>query len=516
MNQRSERGWLLGIFVLAVALRWVAFSGVFGSDDLIFSKLATKMASGSWKAVDPSDSPIMKNRLGFIVPVAASIKWIGVNEWGISFYPFLVSILGVLLAFVAGKSFFGPKAGLIAALLQALLPIDLQLASQCLSDLPAAFYSSIGIFLMYRACVSASRQKILSALAGMSFGISYLNRENVVYMIPLAAGMLYWAWRLGRKNVIFFFIAAFGAVGLLEATYYHCFTGDAFYRYHVTENVYFARYSDPSAKFDPSRPTHGFFFFPKRSEFTGSSAQYFMILAKRIFKEGPQQIFMSWDYIYIPLVAAIGAFYAGFRRLKPFYFPVIWFIWSVAVYNFGSSSLKEYQPLAVAPRYFYPLVFPAILLTGGFLDRLFSRGSILDSDWRKERFFWGTLLGGLMCCVFSLAFISTLRSVPYGQFEKKVSKVLKPSDLIYTDSKSPDTLEFFWGYPSKMNFFEFSKQSSESIPEGAYILINENKLAYLYGYYRKSYPEFYGKIPLDWKVILEIPGKGAVYKKGSV
>ena len=86
----------------------------------------------------------------------------GLREAVLIAYPFLLSMASLLLAFLAGRMLFGPRAGVMAAAILAVLPIDVRLASMLMPDLPAAFWAGAGMLVLYWASrpQAASRQRV--------------------------------------------------------------------------------------------------------------------------------------------------------------------------------------------------------------------------------------------------------------------------------------------------------------------------------------------------------------------
>ena len=118
--------------------RWCLYvyfpSGDTGSDDGVYSELAFEIANGNFIIGDSRDF-VSRLRIGLLDPVALGFKVTGPNEIAMIIYPFLVSILGIILAFFTGRAFFNDRVGLFAATLQSVLPFDARSASMLEPDL---------------------------------------------------------------------------------------------------------------------------------------------------------------------------------------------------------------------------------------------------------------------------------------------------------------------------------------------------------------------------------------------
>jgi 4-amino-4-deoxy-L-arabinose transferase-like glycosyltransferase len=94
------------------------------------------------------------------------MKIFGGAEWVLSLYSLLCSLGGVVLAFLLGTKIWTARHGLLAALLLALLPLDVSYAT------PRPYLSHI--------------------FAGLAVGMAYLAKETGVIMgVPIPLLFLY-------------------------------------------------------------------------------------------------------------------------------------------------------------------------------------------------------------------------------------------------------------------------------------------------------------------------------------
>lgn len=196
MNPRTRQKvptalWLLPILALGTGLRILAFGGLVGTDDAMYADLAHKVASGQFASVHAMELGAFPLRVGVYGPAAVAFRILGVSEASLAVYPFLVSMLSILLAFVAGRLFFGRQVGLIAALLCACLPIDARYATLLFPDLVAAFWVNVGILFLYRGSREGSGARKLShgLLCGLALGVSWLCKESMVFSLPFIASI---------------------------------------------------------------------------------------------------------------------------------------------------------------------------------------------------------------------------------------------------------------------------------------------------------------------------------------
>jgi 4-amino-4-deoxy-L-arabinose transferase-like glycosyltransferase len=316
------------IIALAALVRVLSFRGYTTYDAAEYTRLAHMLINGQFKVGMLWFFRVFPVRLGLFAPVALAFRVGGVNEVTLTAYQFLLSMLSVLLAYFAARAMFGTSAGLAAACLMALLPIDARHASQLLPDLPAAFWMNAGVLLVFAGSrqEAVSRKGALGVLAGLALFASWLCKETVLFLLPFVAAYLLWLVIRDRRNVALLVATAAGA-GLLVASegwIYHRYTGDFLYRFHTLVG-------NSGAGADRSAPI-----------LTVSNAGH--VLAHRA-TQVVQEVLLVPFFAFIPLAALAACACAAFRRSRRFLFPGLWFGWLLLLFGFGSASLRGYFPL---------------------------------------------------------------------------------------------------------------------------------------------------------------------------
>ena len=104
-------GLALGlILILATGLRVVSFIGYgYDGDDVGYADLAHSIVAGGFREAHERTSLIFPARIGILVPAAMSFKVFGVSEQALGVYPLVVSLAGILLAYVAGNVLFNER-----------------------------------------------------------------------------------------------------------------------------------------------------------------------------------------------------------------------------------------------------------------------------------------------------------------------------------------------------------------------------------------------------------------------
>src|SRR5439155_8204457 len=247
-DTRGGARWVVALIVLVIvglALRLYEFRGFGALDDAAYAQIAHQMASGMFRIGAYNGPAVFPLRVGIIYPTALFFRHAGVSEWTMVLFPFAISILSIVLIYVATNHCFVQRAAVIGAALWAILPLDAFQASVLAPDLPAAFFSSLGIFGIIWTIDSRIRRTgallFCGLAAGAALGVSWLCKESVAYAAPFCAGLVVAALRKDRRRcVVLWAGVALGAVTVLagEMTVYHRATGDWLFHFHETERNY--------------------------------------------------------------------------------------------------------------------------------------------------------------------------------------------------------------------------------------------------------------------------------------
>lgn len=487
---------MLPLIVLAgITVRIACFGGYSGSDDGSYAELAYQIANGKFILGAYDGPPVFPLRLGLIWPVAVIISNLGLNELNIILYPFVISTGSIILAYFTGSTLFNARTGLFAAAIQAFIPIDVRLASILLPDMIAAFWTNAALLILYLGAADRPRKSkmILGALAGLLIGISWVCKESVLYLFPfIGTALLYSVYR--QKENIFTTIAfgsGFALIFFIESLYYSTMTGEFLFRFHEVERNYVLYKS---------------WFFAEGSKYgwkTGES--YYLAVIKRLLWHGPRTIFLNTNLGLLSITALAAVGFAFIKKKREFILPGAFFLYLLLVYNFGTTSFKFYQPLALLDRYLFPMLLPAAVLTAAAIDAAWIRGE--NSIWRTQAVF-----GIALTTVFTVASLynharNMLEGTLQSASERKVARIIGHEDMIYTDTRTPRILRFFWGYSQKAEFRDFAGMNANDVRSGALVLINRKKAGFLNSWYGYQLPEFYADIPVEW--VLEWKGLDA-------
>jgi hypothetical protein len=514
------------LMVVGTLLRMYSFSGMWGTDDAEYSRLAHALSVGQYDEfiqrnyVDDRDTPAhWPGRIGNYYPLSVIFRVVGIREMAPMVYPLVISVLGILLAYCCGRLLFGVSAGLIGAAIWVFLPLDVRFATFPLPDIPASFWASLGVavvlFRLYGERPWPANPWLAGVAAGLCFGISWLTKESIAYLVPFVAGLMVVSIRRNpRAELPFWTAVALTSLVVLagELTAYQLWRGDFLHRVHENEKSYVQ-----SREF--------LFYEGSRFGWPAGTSRFAAVL-KRIFVTGPETIFLESASLFLPSLGALAAVYAAYWKDKAFVAPALWMFSLILAYNFATVSFSSYTPLVLSnTRYLHPILLPAVLLTAGLLAKLLTGQQGVERSLAKERFIWGAALVAL---VGVTAAYMTFRGVRDQGLRtaydatKEVTRIVRPTDPLYTDPLTAKALEFHWKYPDAMSVKDFEEMTPADVPSGSFVLIDRQRLNWLrinvgsYWLTRKyAYqgPRF-DPVPAGWKRVWS-NSNAALYRVGA-
>jgi 4-amino-4-deoxy-L-arabinose transferase-like glycosyltransferase len=486
-SSRSPLHWLAFVAFLAIAfaLRLAAFQGYSDSDPRAYSVLANDFAHGTIHIPEYDGAPVFPIRLGVYAPTAILIRFFGLSEATLVAYPFVISLSGCLLAYALTRYLESPLAGLIALGGLAVLPIELSMASLLFPDAIAAFWANIGVALALVALDRTNVQQaaLIGFVSGIFFGVSWLCKESVVYLVPFVASLAFihqrpssLSWRLACVTAI-----GMGSLSVLlaEMFSYGTVAGDPLFRLHQTERNYEAC----SMWFT-----------------TWESGGYAKMLVERLFAKGPKFLLLNGEFGYLPTLAILGIAWTVLFQRRTLSTQSVWFISLMIMFNFMTMSFRSYLPMLLTDRYIYAIILPSLVILGGFLAKLLMAGS--DLRITHERRFWATTVIAFMC----LAIGVRLRSHMHAShpIERAIAARLGEGDVVYTDHRTAQTLAFFRSgvlAPSTDTTVAWENETRSTIPEGSYVLVNDDMLGFLSKHYKYTSPDFVTDARSAWEPV---------------
>lgn len=325
-------GWL-AVLALALALRLYASPTTYYPDEAVYIQHAWNLAHGELQLGDDS---WYIHRLPVYVPAAAFYLVAGVGKATTVAWPFLLSLVQLLLLMAVAHVAGGRRLGLLAGLLLAMLPVDILESTHLMPDVVMGTLMSITALLWWLSGhTSGGRGRgALLFLAGASLGLATLARPYALVLgVSLLIGQLLARRRVGELVLV----AAGGA--LVLASYlavYQLAVGDALYRVEVVSQAY------SSGKLaEPAR----FLAYPK-------------MVAHPL---GPLGLHgLALLAVVAPLLV---------RPTRPVLLLLAWSLPVALLLQFGSMSLERYEPILKRARFLTPLGAPLCFLLAMGLTR---------------------------------------------------------------------------------------------------------------------------------------------------
>jgi 4-amino-4-deoxy-L-arabinose transferase-like glycosyltransferase len=331
---------LAAIVALAILLRWIFFTGYFGSDEVTYTAQALAITKGVW----PISEYIGSIRYGVNIPVAFFMALLGPSEFSANLWSFLCSIGEIIVVYLFARQLWGVRAAWLAALLLAFLPLHVHYAGRLMADSPLAFFITLSFYFFWLA--EQQRRILWYVLAGVSAGLVFWVKESVFPVYLLVFGLyaiVSWRWNWRWLLVAGSALAVLAANSLLMAW----ITGDPLHVFHVIQK----NMQTPNPVLSPTR---------------GRSPDYYF---KYLFID----IKHTWLLAYIALggLILIVKNWGGAKRdWNSGAYVALWSIGLVLVFSFMVVSGKPLRFIPKQTNYMLIFVAPLAMLGGYFLSRL--------------------------------------------------------------------------------------------------------------------------------------------------
>jgi len=453
---------LILIVLFGLILRLVFFSGMGISDSLAYSKAANDLNTG--KGIDPDSTLTLSTRIGLTIMTALSYKLFGINDFSAIFFVLLTSVASIILIFYFGRLLFSDKVGLIAAILLSIFPLNVVYATRLVSDLPSAFFMSLGVYIFLYHEKNNIKNNLYYFLSGIFIGLAYLIRESAL-LIALFF-VTYITWKKKIKFSYFFVPLGVLSILVLESIIFFHLTGDLFYRTSASQD-YLADANEYHNYFGRLNFPTGLLHYP------------YIILTSP---------FLSLFYISIG-IATVYLIYTKRKNLHEIY---LWFFVLLLYLSFGSASFSGYIPFRAVDRYLSIITVPGLLLLAVFF-----------SEKKKN-------LSKFVPVFLAVLLVSSITGIYFSKEDNIVKNLdelgvfLKENDKkIYIDSRSKSVLEYIFDYDSSMDISIYSKE--ELIKNDSYFVINKEMIRNLIEADKRAvFPVVVNNPPKEWILMKEI------------
>lgn len=349
LNKNKVSIILFIILILHSVISISYFSGIYGSDDWLYARTAIEVSQGDFKALDSFGG----NRIGLIFPTALFMKIFGINEFAITLYPFLLSLLTIVIVFKIGKTLFDEKIGVLSAFIIATIPLQITQTTQLMPNLSLTFWLTFSIFL----CIYPIKkmQKYKHFFIGIIIGIAYLHHITAGYMLIFMA--IYTSIKQKSLKPGLYVISGFLLIFIFESF--------VFYQIGISNKLLnlFSKYANTRSKYLPD-------------EFTFSNNTFKML--NHIFNP-----FWMTSFSIIPITTILLNFYSK-KKIKTHFnignynLIIAWIFSLLCLYLYFPNGLQFKPMTRVLTRYYSPVLPPlAILSALGIYSTFYKKIKVL-------------------------------------------------------------------------------------------------------------------------------------------
>ena len=426
-----HRSWLglLVIAVLHLTIRVWVFSGIQEPDDLFYSEAAHRFSKGEF--VQPWPWGL---RYPLIVPLAASQRILGINEWSLKVPPMLYSLAALFLVYLLASTYGKRRVGLAAAGLWALFPLDIVQATELHLDLPMTVFLCAGVYMLVQG-ERMSRgvgQTSVFLGSGLAWGLAHLAKEVAVVLAGVLVVRIWWRRCLHVEYA--WFVVGFALILGLELGWFTFTTGEPWYRF--SQRVWKGHIQ---AMAIPGGPPYMWML------------QYVDMLMNPL---NTHAVYLGG--FFYPVLA--GSVWGWRMRNEAVRELTLWWMTILVLFNFAPSDLTFRHPLFTHyARTLHPMFVPGLIIAAFALVDAVSTTS--------------KRLTAVVCLVLlSLASVWTshLHKRLWGETARRVFHIARSAGgevLIVTDPMNRAQLTFFFGYRTGIvKGFEEASMSDASRP----------------------------------------------------
>ncbi len=172
-------GALCTVFGLAIAMRVILLNSVgYNSDEAVYAGQGAAIAQ---VPVLKDLFPVFRAHPLLFQFILAAFYHFGMNDLTGRLVSVAIGVATVGLVYILGKRLYGPRAGLYAALLLALMPYHVIPTRQVLLDGPMAFCSTLTLYTLVH--FGERKRPIWLYAAGAGMGLTFLAKETGILLV---------------------------------------------------------------------------------------------------------------------------------------------------------------------------------------------------------------------------------------------------------------------------------------------------------------------------------------------
>jgi hypothetical protein len=491
---------LLVIIGLGLVLRLIYFTGLAFADDPDYAKRAFDLLHGHGHLYRDNNGL----RIGTWYPAAIGYALFGVSHLGLVIYPLVMSVLAIWVVGRLGTRVFDRRTGLTAALLWAIYPLDVELATRLLPDALLAAFSVIAMYFLFCADMAQTHDGVARLrrpwryiASGAVLGwCTAVNMSSVVLLVFVAAYLPLSTWFLRRRDRsvplarwiakvalrrVLLVAAGFFTIVLLEALLYRLEFGSLFAKYAGT----LSHYNEEGRSFFRDR-----WFYPQQMFF----------LSRQWRVHVPPAAFRPYGFYFV--VALPSLIYGVIRGGAWFRAVALWALTTFAYLQWGSMSLTSWNFMHRLDRHLELVTPPMILVIAFALTHLARRKfgrvvAVTAFAWLAVTSLW----------TIHTRHAETRRQLSLMQPVHSVLEVFHPT-RVYMDTQTTAYQRFLDRYEDRGREYHDLERAVPEPGDGTMVIIHsENPYRTLPGGVDPQAP------PANWRLLtlMHVPdGRGAV------
>jgi hypothetical protein len=268
----------------------------------------------------------------FLWPVALIFKIAGANDYSAVAWPFVISLVSIIAAYLVAREITGRRQAVVAAGIVAIAPIEVLMATRLRPDAVMPAFVALAIWAAFRTRTSTHTRAWLIT-SGVLIGIGWSCRETAVLMVPMVVIAAWPALRASWRRVAEL-VAGLIMIPAIEMVVF-AFAGRPLFP--ITATISASSVRAPAAGIENG------------STFTG------LLIGEVVHPS-------SLVFLVLPVVV-IAAIVGALRRMQALIVPAIWLVLGFAVLEV-SAIISVDAPA----RFLTLLTIPAALLVAIALD----------------------------------------------------------------------------------------------------------------------------------------------------
>lgn len=330
---------VLAALCCAAALRVVFYSGLTGYDEFAYARIAADIAEGLFRLPDVTGYYGFRYLVTF--PAAFFYKIFGQGALSAAAWPFICSLCNTALAYFLGRELFGRRAGVIAAFLQAFLPLSVVYGTMLYPDEILVLWTGLSALLFLKGSKAGGRRggAGLLFLAGLLAGLGWHTRLNSAIMLPVFA---VWLVKLGPRPAHLAAAAGFAAALVPDWVAGAALAGDPLFSLRSQ--------------------------LAKLAADTAVYPEGHLVYLRGLLGLDLYGLALFGVIFYLFAAAAVG--FAREKRLAQVWLPLAWFAVVLAYLEFGPASLSPYKPVHKQLRFLSMATLPMIAVSAAYLSGL--------------------------------------------------------------------------------------------------------------------------------------------------